>query len=122
MKIAFPTLGNRGLEEQIGEHFGRAPTYTIFDLEKEEIKIVPNSGIHMGGLLSPPEILAREGVKILICKGLGRKAVERFRSSGIEVYSAGDALNVKEAIDAFRKGNLRKISFEEACHGHSNHH
>ncbi|MBC7128122.1 MAG: NifB/NifX family molybdenum-iron cluster-binding protein [Thermoplasmatales archaeon] len=122
MKIAFPTLGNRGLEEQIGEHFGRVPTYTIFDLDNNEIKIVPNSSTHMGGLLSPPEILAREGVKIIICKGLGRKAIERFRSNGIEVYSAGDALNVKEAIDAFKKGNLRKISFEEACHGRSNHH
>ena len=31
MKIAVPTMGEKGLEESIADHFGRCPTYTILD-------------------------------------------------------------------------------------------
>ncbi|MBC7081319.1 MAG: NifB/NifX family molybdenum-iron cluster-binding protein [Thermoplasmatales archaeon] len=118
MKIAFPTLGNKGIDEQIGEHFGRVPTYTIFDLESDKIKIIQNISHHMGGMLSPPEILLAEKVKAIICKGLGRKAIEIFERSGIEVYSAGEATTVRDAIYAFKKGLLKKISGSEACDRH----
>ena len=74
MKICIPTEGERGLDESIGEHFGRVPTYTIFDTETKNVKVVPNVSHHMGGQGNPPEIMAREGVDIMVCRGLGRRA------------------------------------------------
>ncbi len=114
MKIAFPTLGNKGMEEEIGEHFGRVPTYTIVDLEKNEVKIIPNTSHHMGGIAYPPELLAKEKVKVLICKGLGRRAINMFQDFGIDVY-IGDVVKVKDALDAFKKGLLKKATVENAC-------
>ena len=32
MKVSIPTNGKKGLEDTVGEHFGKVPTYTIVDL------------------------------------------------------------------------------------------
>jgi len=118
MKIAFPTLGNKGIDEEIGEHFGRVPTYTIVDLETNEVKIIPNTSYHMGGVGYPPELLAKEQVKVLICKGLGRRAINMFQDFGIDVY-IGATGKVKDALDAFKKGLLKKATVENACKEHA---
>ena len=118
MKIAFPTLGNKGLDEQIGEHFGRVPTYTIIDLETKELRVVPNTSHHMGGQGYPPELLAREGVKVMICRGLGRRAISMFQDFGIEVY-IGATGTVRDALDAFMRGELKNASISDACGEHA---
>ena len=85
MKIAVPTMGDKGLDVVIGEHFGRVPTYTIVDLDTNEVKVIPNTSEHMGGIGHPPEIMAREGVNIMVCRGLGRRAITLFEELGIDV-------------------------------------
>jgi predicted Fe-Mo cluster-binding NifX family protein len=40
MKLCIPTLGNGGLDDVVSEHFGRAPTFTVEDMENNEVKIV----------------------------------------------------------------------------------
>ena len=61
MKICVPTMGEKGLDELIGEHFGRVPTYTIVDLDTNAVKVIPNTSEHMGGVGYPPEIMVKEG-------------------------------------------------------------
>lgn len=60
MKLCFPTNGYAGIYESIGEHFGRTLTYTIYDIETSNIKIVDNSSEHMGGIGHPPEIMKKK--------------------------------------------------------------
>jgi predicted Fe-Mo cluster-binding NifX family protein len=124
MKIGVPSMGNRGLEESVGEHFGRVPTYTIVDLETNEIKTVENTSHHMGGQGDPPEILKSEGVSALVCRGLGRRAIDLFEELGIEVYIGAQG-TVAEAIESFKKGTLRKATSGDGCQQHafrSHHH
>lgn len=118
MKVGIPTNGEKGLQETVGEHFGRVPTYTIVDLEKNEVKVVPNASHHMGGRGYPPELLAKEGVSIMLCRGLGRRAISMFSDFGIEVY-IGATGKVKDAIDSFKKGTLTKASEDDACKQHA---
>lgn len=128
MKICIPTLGENGLEDTVGEHFGRVPTYTIVDLDTNEIKVVPNTSHHMGGIGQPPEIMSKEGVNVMVCRGLGRRAIALFEELGIEVY-IGATGTVKDAIDAFKDGRLQKAEASDACgrhafrdqHHHENH-
>ena len=49
MKICIPTMGEGGMQEAICQHFGRAPTFTIVDLDSGAIKVLPNVSEHMGG-------------------------------------------------------------------------
>jgi predicted Fe-Mo cluster-binding NifX family protein len=113
-----PTTGNTGLDNQIGEHFGRVPTYTIVDLESNNVSVIKNTSEHMGGQGYPPEILAKEGIDIMICKGLGRRAITMFEEFGIDVY-IGATGTVKDAIEAFKQNQLQKANIDNSCSQHT---
>ena len=118
MKICIPTIGDNGLDDHVGEHFGRVPTYTIVDLDTNEVKVIPNTSEHMGGQGYPPEIMAQEGVNVMVCRGLGRRAISMFNELGIDVY-IGAFGTVKDAIDDFKKGKLQKAGMSDACGQHA---
>ena len=118
MKICVPTVSDKGLEAHVGEHFGRVPTYTIIDLDTNEVKVVPNVSHHMGGQGNPPEIMAREGVNAMVCQGLGRRAIALFDDLGIDVY-IGASGTVKDAVEAFRQNLLQKATTDSACQRHA---
>ena len=117
MKICIPTMGENGLDNLVGEHFGRVPTYTIVDLDTDDVKVIPNTSHHMGGQVDPPEIMVREGVNVMVCRGLGRRAITMFEEFGIEVY-IGASGTVRDAITAFKQGRLQKASIDDACGQH----
>jgi len=118
MKICIPTMGKRGLDDSVGEHFGRVPTYTIVDLETDEVKVVPNVSHHMGGQGDPPEIMVREGVNVMVCQGLGRRAISMFEGFGIAVY-IGAAGSVRDVVAAFKQDRLQKATVDDACGKHA---
>ena len=118
MKICIPTTSDKGLDDQIGEHFGRVSTYTIIDLETNEIKVISNTSEHMGGQGYPPEIMKKEGVDVMICQGLGRRAIMMFSQMGIDVY-IGASGTVQDAIAAYKKGTLQKANERDACSQHA---
>ena len=117
MKVCIPTTGDKGLDEMVGEHFGRVPTYTIVDLENENVKVVPNTSHHMGGGGYPPEIMKKNDADVLICQGLGRRAISMFNELGIDVY-IGAAGRVRDAVRMFRNGELQKAGLDSACGKH----
>ena len=128
MRVCFPTEGNAGLEEDIGEHFGRVPTYTIVDNETEEVEVILNDSTHKGGKGLPADLLAEEGVDVMVCSGLGRKAIRLFEEHGIEVC-IGAGGTVEEALKEWRKDQLKGASETDACerhefgdHGHHEQH
>ena len=119
MKICIPTMGDKGLDEQVGEHFGRVPTYTIYNTDTKEIEIVKNVSIHVGGGSGyAPELIAKAGANIMVCGGLGRKAIGLFEQSGIMVY-VGASGTVKEALDKYENGQLQAATDENACAQHA---
>jgi predicted Fe-Mo cluster-binding NifX family protein len=131
MMIGIPTMGSRGMREIVGEHFGRTPTYTLFDPETNELKVIENTSEHMGGVGHPPELLADHGVNVMICQGLGRRAIAMFSEKGICVL-IGAGGTVSDAIQMWRNNELTEASEAHACgkhafrsehhHGHEHHH
>ena len=118
MIICIPTMGDKGLDENVGEHFGRVPTYTIVDTDTKNIRIVPNTSHHTGGIGYPPEIMANEKVDAMVCRGLGRRAITMFKELGIEVY-IGASGTVKDAIADYKDGKLIRASESDACGQHA---
>ncbi|MBA7535016.1 hypothetical protein ES705_27266 [subsurface metagenome] len=120
MRIGIPTMGDRGLEETVSEHFGRAPTFTIVDMKTNEVKVLPNTSEHFGGFKLPPEILAEVGVEVMLCSGLGPRAISMFEQFGVEVYVGVDSggTTVGDAISAFQAGRLTEASDANACKMH----
>ncbi len=117
MKLCIPSLGNGGLEDLVSEHFGRAPTFTVVDMTNNEVNVVENTGEHFGGVGNTPELVAGAGAEIMLCSGLGPRAISAFEQLGIEVY-VGASGTVKDAINAFQAGKLAEASDANACQSH----
>ncbi len=119
-RICVPTAGRGGIDDNVGEHFGRVPTYTIYNTETGEVKTVDNTSEHMGGQGLPGEILGSLGIDVLLCSGLGRRALSLLDEQGIEVCT-GVTGTVREAIDRWKNGNLSPASDADACQQHKFH-
>jgi predicted Fe-Mo cluster-binding NifX family protein len=117
MKLCIPTLGNGGLDDIVSEHFGRAPTFTVVDMVNNKVEIVQNTGEHFGGVGNTPDLVAGAGAEVMLCSGLGPRAISAFEQLGIEVY-VGASGTVNEAIRAFQAGELTEVSDADACKMH----
>ena len=117
-KLCVPTSGGGGLDDLVGEHFGRVPTYTIYDSETGAVEVVDNTSEHAGGTGLPADILANLGIDVLLCSGLGRRAIGILNGSGIEV-SIGLSGTAREAIEAWKGGRLSGASEGDACQQHA---
>ncbi|WIM44224.1 NifB/NifX family molybdenum-iron cluster-binding protein [Methanosarcina mazei] len=121
MKVCIPTKDNKGMDGTVEQHFGKAPSYTILDTETGEVSVIPNTSEHMGGVDLPPEFLRKNGVEIMLCGGLGYKAVKMFESCGISVF-VGAGGTVQDTIEAWRAGQFNNASAENTCAEHEHHH
>jgi len=117
MKVCIPTMGNNGINEVVSQHFGRARTYTIVDTETNEVEVLQNTSRHMGGNRLPPEIIVETGTHIMLCSGLGPRAINMFEQYGIDVF-VGATGTVKDAINAWMSGKLTEATDENACKMH----
>ena len=118
MKVCIPTEGNKGFDDMVGEHFRRVPYYTVVDTETDEVEALENTSEHMGGSGYPPEIMARAGVNVMLCGGLGRRAIMMFEEMGIMVF-VGAHGNIKDAIRMWNNGELQSATDENACRQHA---
>ncbi len=106
------------MDEQVGEHFGRVPNYTMIDSETDEVQVIDNTSEHMGGTGYPAEILANAGVNVMICGGLGRRAIMMFEERGVMVY-VGASGTVGNAYQMYKNGQLQAATDENACAQHA---
>ena len=118
MKICFPTMGDRGLAEELGEHFGRVPTYTIVDTDTGKAEVIPNTSEHGGGSGYPPELISRTGASVMVVRGLGRRAIMMFDEYGIQVY-VGAKGTVRDALRMYENGSLTSANEGDACSQHA---
>lgn len=117
MKIVIPTGGKNGLDDKIAEHFGRCNTYTFLDENGEVLEIIDNTSEHMGGVGLPPELMKKHNANILLCRGLGPRALNLCQEFNIEVY-VQPAETVKEIFEMWKNNQLHKASSEDVCEEH----
>ncbi len=113
MKIAIPTYRG-GIDDIVCEHFGRAPTFTIYDVNTGKFEVIENRSEHFGGFGKPPEIIKMKGVDAVVCSGMGARAIAMFKSYGIKVYM-GARGTVRDAIELFLKGELVEADERMGC-------
>ena len=116
MWITVPTENDRGLDAQVASHFGRSAYFTRVNLETGEVSVLQNQGHHFGGSINPATAAAETKADVIACAGLGRKALDYFRSAGIEVYTGAEG-TVRDVCESFRNGMLPRASEDAACAG-----
>ncbi|PIE31273.1 dinitrogenase iron-molybdenum cofactor biosynthesis protein [candidate division KSB3 bacterium] len=118
MKICIPVLDLNGLKSKISQHFGKAATFAIVDDETMEVTALTNDGQHHGGVLAPPDIIEQAGVDVVLCGGLGIKAVRMFEEKGIHVYNNASG-TVEDVVKAYKEGLLPEATDANACQEHA---
>jgi len=118
MKVCIPSMGDKGLNDVIGEHFGRVPYYTIVDTESNEVEVINNTSEHMGGQGYPPEVIHKAGGEVMVCAGLGRRAIMMFEEMGIMVY-VGAQGSIQNVVDLWKNNKLQAATDENACKQHA---
>ncbi len=117
MRIVIPTLNERGLDAQLSEHFGRAPFFTVVDLDEEghatDQKTIANESEHFGGVGNPPDRILQFNPNALITHGMGPRALTIFQDAKVAVLRT-NVNTVKEVIAAYNKNELEELT--EGCH------
>ncbi|MCK4882256.1 MAG: NifB/NifX family molybdenum-iron cluster-binding protein [Candidatus Omnitrophica bacterium] len=100
MKIAISTDGNF-----VSGHFGRCPSFTIVDINNNEVvnkETIANPGHHPGYL---PEFLHDQGVNCIVAGGMGQRAEALFSEKGIQAI-VGVTGAIDEVVDKIAQGQL----------------
>ena len=121
-KIVVPAVDQSGLNAQLAEHFGRAPYFTVVELDENgnvsEVKTVPNMGEHAGGGGQTHDNILELQPNAIIVYGMGPRGLSTFQSAGVAVLRA-NANTVSEVIAAYKDDELQELT--EGCH-HAHHH
>jgi len=115
MKIAIPSMDDSGLDAAISQHFGQTPFFTIVDTESDQVMAIENPG-HQGDR-TPVDAIADEEAHVVLCSGMGGRAVQFFAKSGIEVFMGAEG-TVQKTLDAYNEGALPAASEDTACQEH----
>ncbi|MBI4595249.1 MAG: NifB/NifX family molybdenum-iron cluster-binding protein [Candidatus Tectomicrobia bacterium] len=118
-RIALACDDHFGLESSLSAHFGRCPFYIFVDISKDSIldfQLVDNPYLqnHQPGMI--PRFINSQKANVMICGGMGPRAMDLFREFDIEVVS-GVRGKVKEVLEAYLRGEVRGVI---PCE-HSNH-
>jgi len=112
-RIFFPLLDDKGEESEISQHFGHAPFFGVYDVEKKKLTIIENNLDHTDLNKSPIDQI-EEAVHptTIYAKGIGGRAIEIIAEKGL-LLKTGDYLTVKEVIR-----NLDKLEDQNKSCGH----
>lgn len=121
MRICIPTIDDQEQLSEICDHFGSAPYFTVYDCQTDSYETVSNSdGDHEHGTCHPMGNLQDKRIDCVVCRGLGGRALEKLKSSGISVFRT-DRSKVKDAVEDISAGRSEQIDPENACRNHSCH-
>lgn len=121
MKICIPTENREGLNAKVHAHFGSAKYFTIYDTEKDSVNTIDNTNAHHShGMCHPISVLGTGSIDVVVCQGMGMRAVQKLNEAGIKAYQvSGDT--VAEVIKKYTDNELREITVQNACAQHGCH-
>ncbi len=108
MKIAMPTKAYAGLDDTISEVFGKAKTFTIADIEDDQVREVnvidnPAASYDYGAGPIAAKTLADLQVDLVMAKEIGPGASGLLKHHGIRTIRVKSGIRVADAVrESFR--------------------
>lgn len=119
MKVCIPVKENKGLESVPFNHFGSAPFFLIYDLEKKDIKLVENGDLnHAHGMCQPFKAIAGEAIDVILVGGIGAGALRKLNEKGVKAYRAVDETLLKN-VELLQNNQLTEFSVNNSCNHHN---
>jgi len=110
MKVCIPTTDDTGLNARVSPHFGRAPFFTLVDVEAVRTATLTNEHALDGqGRCYAAEALVNRAVDAVVCQGMGATARETLRDLGLRVLDT-EAWTVAEVVGELREGTSPELN------------
>lgn len=107
-RIAVSAMSDKGLDAEVGQHFGRCPFYVFVDVAGKEITQIttkpnPYYPNHEPGQI--PGFIHSEGANLMLAGGMGQRAISFFNGFGIDVATGASGI-IRDALNAFFAGTI----------------
>lgn len=111
MRLCIPTMDDGGLKAVPSDHFGSAPFFTLVDTDTERVELVRNADHHHEhGRCDPIRSLETEGIDLVVCQGMGRRAMTLLSEAGIPFF-----ITWKPDVAAILVAHRERRLGQEAC-------
>ena len=121
MRICIPTQSKNGKESKINEHFGSAPFFAIYNTDDSTFELIENTNAHHShGMCQPIAELSEKNIEIVICGGMGARALQKLNQQGIRAFKATTG-TVEEIIAQYERDSIEELTVENACDQHTCH-
>ena len=109
MKIGVSATG-RDLNAMVDQRFGRCSCFLIIDTDTMDFESISNeSAMSSGGAgIQAAQTVAKAGVEVVVTGNMGPNAFQTLSAAGIMVFTGANG-TVKEAIEKYKKGELKKL-------------
>ena len=117
MKLAFP-VSEKSLDANIHKIFGKAPYYLIYNTNSKEMDYLDHRAVvaQGGAGVRAAQVLADNGIKVIITLQCGENAEKILRNAEVLVYKAIPG-SVKENTEAFEQNQLNLLDeFKQRNH------
>jgi len=113
MRIAVATERG-GLDDRVSDFFGRAPNFTIVEIEGEEIRdvrVIENSSVNFqsGAGIQAAQMLVNERIEAVIAGRFGPNVSSIFSQNGVRMISMS-GISVEEAVRKVMRGDASESS------------
>ncbi len=109
VKIAFASMNGGGLEDVIADRFGRAPVFTIVELDEQgnivNVKVIENPGAQAasGAGVKSVQALVNEGVDIAVGPNFGPNAQVLLEEMNIKPVRIPAGTKIAEALEKVKR-------------------
>jgi len=119
-RVAIPCVGEAGLQAPVSPHFGSCDSYaivTLVDGRVESVESLPNA-THTD-CASPVQLLAKNGVDLMLVVGMGIRPYLAFKEKRIEIRQ-GVVGTIEEAIELYMRNETLPFTEDTLCGCHDN--
>jgi predicted Fe-Mo cluster-binding NifX family protein len=115
VKICITAVGPK-LDSATDPRFGRCAYFLILDEKGKLLKAIPNKGVEAmrGAGVTAAQIVADQGVKIVITGNVGPNAYMVLTQSGTKIFPEAFNITAEQAFELYKQGKLKEIDSSQA--------
>jgi len=112
MKIAFTAKG-KDMDSEMDPRFGRTEYFVFYDEDTSDVTSYDNrdtgNDAHGAGPKTAQKLFELKANILITGNGPGGNAAVVMDKTGITTYVGAGEMTVKEALEAYKKGELKKV-------------
>lgn len=118
VRLAMPVNRYDGLNSKLSQHFGKAPGFIVVDASGGDLTYLDTARARRASECAPVQALVSAGSKIVLANSMGRGAMARCHSAGMQILQAEGA-TVAEVLEAYRGQHCPDFPDEALCSHHT---